>query len=52
MNGLNAAQALNKTYHRAPSALRGSAIVCQALGGTEQHDLSELIAASAKSPAR
>jgi phospholipid/cholesterol/gamma-HCH transport system substrate-binding protein len=43
--GLNAAQALNKTYHRAPSALRGSAIVNQALGGTEQHDLSELIAA-------
>jgi phospholipid/cholesterol/gamma-HCH transport system substrate-binding protein len=46
--GLNAAQALNKTYHRAPSALRDSAIVQQALGGTEQHDLSELIAAIGK----
>jgi phospholipid/cholesterol/gamma-HCH transport system substrate-binding protein len=43
--GLNAAQALNKTYHRAPSALRGSAIVQQAVSGTEPHDLSELIAA-------
>lgn len=43
--GLNAAQALNKTYHRAPSALRGAAIVNQALAGTEQHDLSGLIAA-------
>ncbi len=46
--GLNAAQALNKTYHRAPSALRDSAIVNQALGGTEQHDFSQLIAAIGK----
>lgn len=46
--GLNAAQALNKTYHRAPSALRDSAIVNQALGGTEAHDLSGLIAAVRK----
>lgn len=46
--GLNAAQALNKTYHRAPSALRDSAIVQQALGGTETHDLSGLIAAIGK----
>ncbi len=43
--GLNAAQALNKTYHRSPAALRGSAIVNQAISGTEPHDLSELIAA-------
>ena len=48
MYGLNAAQALNKTYHRAPAALRGSAIVNQALGGTEPHDLSELVAAIGK----
>jgi phospholipid/cholesterol/gamma-HCH transport system substrate-binding protein len=48
VRGLNAAQALNKTYHRAPSALRGSAIVDQALGGTEPHDLSALIAAIGK----
>jgi phospholipid/cholesterol/gamma-HCH transport system substrate-binding protein len=46
--GLNAAQALNKTYHRAPSALRNSGIVNQAIGGTEPHDLSELIAAIGK----
>lgn len=43
--GLNAAQALNKTYHGAPAALRGSGIVQQALGGTEPHDISGLIAA-------
>jgi phospholipid/cholesterol/gamma-HCH transport system substrate-binding protein len=46
--GLNAAQALNKTYHRAPQALRGSAIVNQAITGTETHDLSELVAAIGK----
>jgi phospholipid/cholesterol/gamma-HCH transport system substrate-binding protein len=46
--GLNAAQALNRTYHRAPSALRDSAIVNQAIGGTERHDLSSLIAAIGK----
>ncbi len=46
--GLNAAQALNKTYHRAPSALRNGAIVQQALGGTEPHDLSELFTAVSK----
>jgi phospholipid/cholesterol/gamma-HCH transport system substrate-binding protein len=48
VRGLNAAQALNKTYHRAPSALRGSAIVNQAVGGTEEHDLSKLIASIGK----
>ena len=31
VHGLNAAQALNKSYHRGPSALRGSAIVHQAI---------------------
>jgi phospholipid/cholesterol/gamma-HCH transport system substrate-binding protein len=46
--GLNAAQALNKTYRHAPSALRGSAIVNQATTGTEPHDISELIAAIGK----
>jgi ABC-type transporter Mla subunit MlaD len=48
VRGLNAAQALNKTYHRAPSALRGSAIVNQAVGGTEEHDLSKLVASIGK----
>lgn len=46
--GLNAAQALNKTYHIAPEALRGGGIVQQAITGTEPHDLSELIAAIGK----
>jgi phospholipid/cholesterol/gamma-HCH transport system substrate-binding protein len=46
--GLNAAQALNKTYHRSPSALRGSAIVNQAVSGTEMHDLSKLVASIGK----
>ena len=46
--GLNAAQALNKSYHRGPSALRGSAIVNQATSGTEEHDLSKLIASIGK----
>jgi phospholipid/cholesterol/gamma-HCH transport system substrate-binding protein len=48
VSGLNAAQALNQTYHRAPSALRGQAIIFQALGGTESHDISGLIAAIGK----
>ena len=48
MYGLNAAQALNKSYHRGPSALRGSAIVTQAVTGTEEHDLSKLIASIGK----
>jgi virulence factor Mce-like protein len=48
VSGLNAAQALNQTYHRAPSALRGQAVIFQALGGTEPHDLSGLIAAIGK----
>jgi phospholipid/cholesterol/gamma-HCH transport system substrate-binding protein len=46
--GLNAAQALNKSYHRGPSALLGSTIVNQALSGTEEHDLSKLVASLGK----
>jgi phospholipid/cholesterol/gamma-HCH transport system substrate-binding protein len=48
VRGLNAAQALNKSYHRGPSALRGSAIVSQAVTGTEEHDISKLIASIGK----
>jgi phospholipid/cholesterol/gamma-HCH transport system substrate-binding protein len=48
VHGLNAAQALNKTYVRAPSALRGAAVINQALGGTGTHDLSSLIASVGK----
>ena len=46
--GLNAAQALNKTYHRSPSALRGSAIVGQATSGSAADDLSRLVSSIEK----
>ena len=48
VRGLNAAQALNRATHRGPSALRGSAIVNQALGGTEPNDVSKLVASIGK----
>jgi phospholipid/cholesterol/gamma-HCH transport system substrate-binding protein len=48
VSGLNAAQALNKAYQHGPASLRGSAIVNQALGGTEPNDISELIASIGK----
>ena len=48
VRGLNAAQALNKSYHRGPAALRGNAIVNQAVTGTKAHDLSGLIASIGK----
>ncbi len=48
VRGLSGAQALNRTYHIAPSSLRGTAIVNQALGGTEAHDLSKLVASIGK----
>ncbi len=48
VRGLNAAQSLNRTYHLAPPALRGGAIINQALTGTEPHDLSKLIASIGK----
>lgn len=43
VHGLNAAEALNKVYEKAPAAERGGAIINQAIGGTEQHDLSKLV---------
>jgi phospholipid/cholesterol/gamma-HCH transport system substrate-binding protein len=48
VRGLNGAQAFNKAYQRGPEALRDSAIVNQALGGTEFHDLSKLFASIEK----
>ncbi|HEY2631663.1 MAG TPA: MlaD family protein [Solirubrobacteraceae bacterium] len=48
VRGLNAAQALKKTYFDSPKSLRGAAIVNQALGGVEQHDISKLISGGAK----
>jgi phospholipid/cholesterol/gamma-HCH transport system substrate-binding protein len=47
VRGLTGAQALNRTYHRWP-ALRGGAVIEQALTGTDPHDLSKLIAGIAK----
>jgi phospholipid/cholesterol/gamma-HCH transport system substrate-binding protein len=48
VRGVNAAEALNKTYHRAESAERGGAIINQSIGGTEVHDLSKLVASIGK----
>jgi phospholipid/cholesterol/gamma-HCH transport system substrate-binding protein len=48
VRGINAAEALNKAYHRAPSAERGTAIINQAIGGTEPHDLSKLVTSIGK----
>jgi phospholipid/cholesterol/gamma-HCH transport system substrate-binding protein len=43
VRGLNAAQAIAKAYSHGPEAARGGAIVQQALGGTDQHDISLLV---------
>jgi phospholipid/cholesterol/gamma-HCH transport system substrate-binding protein len=43
VRGINAAQAINKAYHRGPPALRGTAVLNQAITGTEPHDLSKLV---------
>jgi ABC-type transporter Mla subunit MlaD len=52
VRGLNAAQALDKAYLDGPAALKGGAIVNQALGGVEQHDLSKLVAGIEKLTAK
>jgi phospholipid/cholesterol/gamma-HCH transport system substrate-binding protein len=52
VRGLNGAQALKKTYFDSPEALKGAAIVNQALGGVEQHDLSKLVAGIEKLTAK
>ena len=44
VRALNAAQALNRSYQRGPSSLRGGAVLNQAITGTETHDLSQLVA--------
>jgi phospholipid/cholesterol/gamma-HCH transport system substrate-binding protein len=48
VRGLNGAQGLKKTYLDSPEALKGGAIVSQAFGGVEQHDLSKLISGGEK----
>jgi phospholipid/cholesterol/gamma-HCH transport system substrate-binding protein len=45
VRGLNAAQAIAKAWEKGPEATRGGAIVQQALGGTDQHDISLLVRA-------
>jgi phospholipid/cholesterol/gamma-HCH transport system substrate-binding protein len=48
VKGDTAGVALNKTLTYAPGALRGTALVNQALLGTQAHDLSKLIASGRK----
>jgi phospholipid/cholesterol/gamma-HCH transport system substrate-binding protein len=43
VRGLNGAQALNLSYQRGPRALRATAVLNQAISGTETHDLSKLV---------
>src|SRR5215211_1294352 len=48
VKGETAGEALNQTLTYSPDALRGVALVNQALLGTERHDLSRLIASGGK----
>jgi phospholipid/cholesterol/gamma-HCH transport system substrate-binding protein len=48
VQGLTAGQAINKSFTYGATGARDSAIVNQALQGTEPHDLSNLIAGQAK----
>ncbi len=46
VRGLNGAQGFNKAYQLGPRALRGSAIVNQALAGSTRRDIAKLIASA------
>jgi hypothetical protein len=48
VRGLSGSQAVNKAYELGPKALRGGTIIQQAVGGTEPHDFSKLIASIGK----
>lgn len=48
VRGLTGAQALNRSYHRGAASLRGGAVINQAITGTEEHDLSRLVASIGK----
>jgi phospholipid/cholesterol/gamma-HCH transport system substrate-binding protein len=48
VKGKTAGQALNQTLDYSPEALRGAALVNQALLGTDLHDLSKLVAGQQK----
>ncbi|MGH2834091.1 MAG: MlaD family protein [Solirubrobacteraceae bacterium] len=52
VRGLNGAQALNKAALRAYTALPGTALVNQSLGGTSRTDISQLIASVEKVTAK
>jgi ABC-type transporter Mla subunit MlaD len=43
VRGINGAQALNKAYQRGPESLRATAVLQQAITGTDPHDLSALV---------
>jgi phospholipid/cholesterol/gamma-HCH transport system substrate-binding protein len=44
VRGVSGGEAVNKAYVRGPSALRATAVLNQAITGTEQHDISKLVA--------
>jgi len=48
VRGVNAAQAINKATHRGPASLRATAVLNQAITGTEPQDLSKLVASIGK----
>jgi phospholipid/cholesterol/gamma-HCH transport system substrate-binding protein len=48
VRGIDGAQAFNKAYQRGPKSLRATAVLNQAITGTETNDLSELIASIGK----
>lgn len=48
VRGVDGAQAVNKAYARGPSSLRATAVLNQAITGTEPHDLSKLVASIGK----
>jgi phospholipid/cholesterol/gamma-HCH transport system substrate-binding protein len=48
VRGVNGAQAINKAYQHGPVPLKGASIVNEATTGTEQHDLSKLVAGIGK----
>jgi phospholipid/cholesterol/gamma-HCH transport system substrate-binding protein len=50
--GARAAQSLNESLRYTPGALRGTAVVSQALLGQEPHDLSQLIAGAQRTSAK
>jgi ABC-type transporter Mla subunit MlaD len=48
VRGVNGAQAINKAYQHGPVALKGASVVNEATTGTEQHDISKLVASIGK----